>query len=85
MDFVSVLGIIAGICTTSSIIPQIRKAWTTKEVDDLSPIWLGILILGVALWTVYGIIKGDIPIIIFNGLGTVLDVALLALYFKYKE
>ncbi|MEM1327588.1 MAG: SemiSWEET transporter [Bacteroidota bacterium] len=84
MDALTILGIAAGIFTTASIIPQIKKAWETKKVDDLSSLWLIILIIGVVLWTIYGVIKKDIPIIATNGVAALLNAGLLILYFKYR-
>ena len=79
-----ILGTIAGICTTIAILPQIYKALKTKKTADISPVMLSILIFGLGLWCVYGIIKNDIPLIIFNGLGVLFNTTLLFLYFKYK-
>ena len=31
-----ILGLVAGICTTIAMIPQIRKAWNFKQVEDVS-------------------------------------------------
>ncbi|MEM8526038.1 MAG: SemiSWEET family transporter [Bacteroidota bacterium] len=85
MDSTSILGIAAGIFTTASIIPQIKKAWDTKAVDDLSPWWLGVLILGVTLWTIYGAIEKDIPLTVTNGTAVVLNSVLMVLYYKYRK
>ncbi|WP_237690552.1 PQ-loop repeat-containing protein [Salegentibacter lacus] len=32
------------------VIPQIKKAWKTKKIEDVSPEMFSILILGVFLW-----------------------------------
>ncbi|MGA9327364.1 MAG: PQ-loop domain-containing transporter, partial [Salegentibacter sp.] len=50
LNWTNILGLVAGICTTVSVLPQIRKAWKTKEVEDVSPGMFGILMLGVFLW-----------------------------------
>jgi len=54
MEWTDVLGLAAGICTTLSVIPQIKKAWETKKVEDVSPRMFSILIVGVFLWVFYG-------------------------------
>tara|TARA_R110000868_G_scaffold21640_4_gene89719 strand:- start:7654 stop:7908 length:255 start_codon:yes stop_codon:yes gene_type:complete len=84
MDFKEVIGLLAGIFTTIAAIPQIIKAWRTKEVKDVSPWMFVVLIFGVGLWTVYGIILHDYPIILTNGLSTFLNGLMLALIFKYR-
>ena len=80
-----ILGLVAGACTTAAVIPQILKAWKTKEVDDVSPGMFLVLITGLALWVVYGIIKGDIPIIITNGLAFLLNGFMLFLFYRYRK
>jgi MtN3 and saliva related transmembrane protein len=35
MEFIDILGFVAGICVTISVIPQILKIWKTKKVKDI--------------------------------------------------
>jgi len=85
MDWTEILGLVAGICTTSAVIPQIKKAWKTKKVEDVSPVMFGILILGVGMWVGYGIIKNDFPIIATNGLSLGLNMIMLYLMVRFKK
>ena len=79
METITVIGIVAGICTTIAVVPQIVRTWKTKKVMDVSISMFIVLIVGVALWTLYGILKKDIPIIITNGISVLLN--LIMLYF----
>lgn len=79
------LGIVAGICTTVSVVPQIKKAWKTKKVEDVSPVMFGILMLGVFLWVVYGILRNDLPIIATNGASLALNSFMLYLMIRYRN
>lgn len=85
MDWVKFLGLFAGFCTTISVTPQLYKTWKTKEVDDISIGMFSVLTLGLILWTVYGISKTDIPIIITNGISTTLNLIMIIFYFKFKD
>lgn len=85
MHIVDWIGILAGIFTTTAAMPQILKAWKSKKVDDISWGMFGVLILGVFLWTVYGVIKMDYPIIITNGISTILNAIMLGLIIKYRK
>lgn len=67
------IGLFAGIFTTVAVLPQIVKAIKTQRVADVSPIMFIILCIGVGLWTVYGIMKVDWPIIATNGISFVLN------------
>ncbi len=85
MEGTEILGFIAGACTTVAVVPQLIKSLKTKKVMDVSPIMFGILITGVGLWTVYGFIKNDLPIIITNGISFLLNVAMLVLMLLYQD
>ncbi|MEO9478575.1 MAG: SemiSWEET transporter [Maribacter dokdonensis] len=80
-----IIGIFAGVFTTIAAVPQIYRAWKTKKVDDVSPKMFFILILGVLLWTAYGVMKQDAPIIITNGISTLLNITMFILIFKYRN
>jgi MtN3 and saliva related transmembrane protein len=83
MDLTTAIGGIAAFCTTASYFPQLKKCWQTGKAGDLSLKMFLILTTGVALWSVYGFLKGDIVIIAAN----TISLALLAgiLYFKLRE
>jgi len=82
---VSIIGGLAGILTTVAIIPQIIKALRTNQVDDISPVFLSILIIGLGLWVSYGLLIQDYPIIITNGVSFLLNGLMLFLYYTNKE
>lgn len=85
LDWTTILGLAAGVCTTAAVVPQLIKAWKTKEVGDVSPGMFFVLITGLVLWTIYGIIRNDLPIILTNGVALVLNSLMLYLLFKYGE
>lgn len=85
LEWTDVLGLIAGICTTAAVIPQIKKAWDTKKVKDVSPGMFIVLIFGVFLWVIYGITQKDIPIIATNGVSLGLNGLMLYLMLRYRE
>ncbi|MDL5514381.1 SemiSWEET transporter [Arenibacter sp. M-2] len=79
------IGIFAGFFTTIGALPQIIKAYRTKSVGDIS-LWMFVTILtGVILWTIYGTIKMDWPIIITNGLSSILNGIMILFYFKFYK
>jgi len=67
----TLIGAAAAFCTTVSYIPQLRKCWTTGETDDLSLKMLLLLGAGLSLWMLYGFMRGDIVIIIANGVSLI--------------
>ncbi len=64
----TILGLIAGACTTLSFLPQVVRTLQTRHASDLSAAWLMIFGLGTALWLTYGILKSDIAVALANGI-----------------
>jgi MtN3 and saliva related transmembrane protein len=85
MQWQELLGYLAGTLTTFAVVPQIRKAWKTRAVNDISVSTVVTLICGVTLWTVYGVVHGSWPMIITNGLAVLLNSLLLFLVFYEKR
>ena len=79
----TLVGFVAAACTTLSYIPQVKKAWQTGSTGDLSLKMLTILASGIALWIVYGFLKGDIVIILANTVSLLLLASLVV--FKLRE
>lgn len=66
MNELDLLGLVASCFTTSSFAPQIWRTWKTRDVSGMSLSTYLILTLGVSLWLLYGILKGDLPLIVAN-------------------
>lgn len=81
----NVLGIIAGLLTSGSMIPQLVKVIKEKNADDLSSGMLIVLISGVSLWIWYGFLKDELPIILTNAFSVVVNVTLLIYSLIYKN
>ncbi len=85
MEFIDILGFVAGICVTISVIPQILKVWKTKKVKDISLLTFSILTFGVALWVLYGVLKNDLPIIVSNGISLSLNIVMVYFIIYYEK
>ena len=81
--FAWVIGLAAAVCTTAANLPQIKKAWTTGQTDDISLKMLLLFACGLALWVLYGVLQKDIIIILANGVGLALLAALM--YLKLRQ
>jgi len=78
------IGIVAGFLTTISFVPQVLKVYQTKHTKDLSVFMLLLFCAGVSLWTVYGILLAEAPIIIPNAVTLGLAAYILAMKVRYK-
>lgn len=85
MDFIQVIGLVAGICTASSMIPQLVTTVKKKKAEQVSLFMFLVLIFGNGLWVYYGISKSDIPIIATNALSILLNLAMLFLKLKFNH
>lgn len=83
--FENILGIVAGIITSVSMLPQLIKVWKEKDVEDLSWMMISLLVVGLSLWVWYGIIKEEAPIIYANSFAVLVNILLLISYFKYRK
>ncbi|AZA53536.1 SemiSWEET transporter [Chryseobacterium sp. G0201] len=81
----NILGIVAGVLTSASMIPQLIKVLKEKNVEDISLIMLLVLITGVSLWVWYGIIKDEWPIILSNAFSVAVNLSLLVCYMIFKK
>ncbi len=82
--FWSVIGTIAAICTTVGFIPQIIRGIKTRELRDVSPTMLTLLLVGCSLWLTYGIHLKNPIIALANGftLSFVITILFLRSIFK---
>ena len=82
---ITFIGLLATAFTVASTVPQIKKALRTKDTDDVSIRFLVVLIVGLFLWTLYGVGRSDIVIIIGNSIGVALNIWMLVLKIKYSR
>lgn len=85
MDLLQVTGVVASVCTATSLLPQLIKLYHEKKSDAISLPMLGILFAGVALWIYYGILKNDMIIIISNAISLLLNTTIVFLSLRYKK
>jgi MtN3 and saliva related transmembrane protein len=64
----TVIGLAAAVCTTAANLPQLKKAWITRQTDDLSLKTLLLFGSGMMLWVIYGLLQRDIVIMLANGI-----------------
>ena len=77
------LGYFAGTLTVVSFLPQVIRAWKSRQTRDLSMAMYAILITASSLWTVYGIIIHDWPVIVTNVLMVTLNLAIATAKVRY--
>lgn len=81
----TVIGIVAGILTSISMVPQLIKVLKERDVENLSPVMVAVLLAGVSAWVVYGLLKEEWPIILSNAFSVLVNITLLVSYFLFRK
>lgn len=85
IDFVEIIGLIAGACTTGAFLPQVFHVLRTKSTKDISLHMYIILCTGVGLWMVYGLFNSAISLILANSVTFLLAFTILVLKIKNER
>ncbi|MBN3947042.1 MAG: SemiSWEET transporter [Nostoc sp. NMS7] len=85
MNATTILGLFAGILTTISFLPQVIKIWKTKSAKDVSLRMVCTYIAGTCMWLVNGFIHKDLPILMTNFFGLILNCLIVWFKIKYKK
>lgn len=80
-----IIGYAATVIGTSLMLPQLFRSWKTKRMKDVSSGTLTLYFLNCALWCIYGVMIGAVPVIVANGLGFLISCALLGMKLQYRR
>lgn len=79
------VGFMAGIVTTTCILPQLYKMWITKSARDVSLAMYVCLMCGQILWTIHGIIVTNITLLIFTTISILTCCLTVMMKVRYSE
>lgn len=82
MTLTDAVGLVAGILTTVSFVPQVVKIRCSGSARDISYTMYACFIAGVSLWLYYGIAIGALPVALNNAVVLLLAVTIIVL--KYR-
>jgi MtN3 and saliva related transmembrane protein len=84
MDWITLLGLIAGTLTTVAFVPQLFKVLRSHSTRDISLAMYGIITTGILLWLIYGVLIDSVPVIAANAVTLVVALMILALKIRYR-
>lgn len=84
MPDASLIGLIAGACTTISFLPQAIHTFRTKDTSSISLGMYILFVFGVILWLFYGILVKDFPIIVANAITLLLATTILVMKVQHS-
>ena len=82
MEFIEVMGLLGALLSSITFIPQVVRTWQIKSARDLSMGMLLIVFTSTIVWLIYGFALDLLPVIIANGIISILSLVLI--YFKIK-
>ena len=85
MNALDLLGLVATCFTTSSFVPQVWRTWKTRDVSGISMPTYVIITIGLALWLVYGWLRGDMPLMVANAVMVVLTGAITVMKLRFEQ
>ena len=77
MNWITLVGMVAGICTTLAFVPQVLQVYRSRSAKDISLGMYAIFLSGVVLWLIYGVMIDAKPIIVANAVTMILAGAVL--------
>jgi MtN3 and saliva related transmembrane protein len=80
-----ILGLLAGVLTTGAWLPQVLRTLRTRETGDFAWAYLLTFGSGLACWNIYGVIRGDLPLILANAVSLLLLAAIITVKFRYDK
>jgi MtN3 and saliva related transmembrane protein len=80
---VSIIGYVAGTCTTLAFLPQVIRTWKTRSTEDISLGMFSLMVFGIALWLFYGVVTDDWPLIIADGFSLFLAAMILSMKVRF--
>ncbi|MGR3761523.1 SemiSWEET family sugar transporter [Roseobacteraceae bacterium NS-SX3] len=79
------VGYLAGTLGTVCWIPQAWKAWASRDTSGLSLPANLMFLATVTLWLVYGLMAGDMPLILANFFAVIIVTTIIAAILKFRK
>lgn len=73
------IGLIAAFLTTISFVPQAVHIVRTGQTEGISLIMYSLFTTGIAIWLIYGLLIGSVPVYLCNGITLLLAATILVL------
>lgn len=80
---INTFGVIAGLCSMTSFVPQIAKILRERHAEGVSLRMYAITIVGFICWTIFGALSGSWPVTAANAVCLVLVVTIFTLRLRF--
>jgi MtN3 and saliva related transmembrane protein len=79
LEPITIIGACAAVASTVSFVPQAWKIIKSRRTSDISAAMYAVTVIGFALWTAYGVMLAQWPLIFTNAICLVLSAFILAM------
>lgn len=84
MNGLEILATVAGVMMSLAHYPQLFKIIKQKHVKDVSLLTYIMFFVGIIIWTTYGIILNNLPIILSFAVGLIGSAGVIIAYLVYR-
>jgi MtN3 and saliva related transmembrane protein len=84
-DTLAIVAATTGVIMAASPVLQIRRMLVTRSSEDLSLAYLGVLVVGFAVWVSYGISLGNLALIIPNSVAIIVTITTIAVALRFRS
>ena len=81
----TIVGLVAGCLSTSSLVPQVLKCWREGLTEAVSKKMFATRAFGLVLWCIYGFFAGGLPVVIFSTVNLCLSITILVLTIRNSK
>jgi len=85
MNYVDAIGYLGSLLVMVGFLPQAWQVIKTKSVEDVSLATYTILLSGAVVWTIYGTLQNDWPIVLTNSVLFVVQGIIVICKLKYGK
>lgn len=80
---INTFGVVAGLCSMASFVPQIVKIVRTRDASGVSLRMYAVTIIGFICWTIYGILSVSWPVTFANAVCLALVFTIFVLRLRF--
>ncbi len=82
---INTFGVVAGLCSMASFIPQIIKIWKERDASSVSLGMYAVTTVGFISWTTYGALSKSWPVAVSNAVCLVLVITIVILRLRFCD
>ncbi|QJE72895.1 SemiSWEET transporter [Aerophototrophica crusticola] len=79
------VGIVAGLFSTYSFVPQLLKVWRQGDCEAISKRMYLVTVTAFSLWITYGVLIDSLPVMLFNSLSLLLSGSILLMKLRHDR